>query len=551
MTTTVISSGSHIPGLIIGEGEILDVLYGGEADYPTVSSGGTVSLGTGAVVSRATVESGGLVSGPGLAEGTVYVYGTLEGATYADTAYNLKISSGGLADEVTVDSGSHEIVALGGEVSGGVVSSGGELLLADGAPLNGGLTLGVLLEGALTLGVATGAITESAVLGGGSGLAGVKVSSGGEVELDQVTSMQVSSGGTLTILGGDGIANTTVFNGGTMKIASGAEAYDPTVSSGGKVSLARGAVVSRVTVASGGLMSGPGMAEGAVFVYGTLEGATFQSDGYSLKVYSGGLAEATTVLSDGIVDVLAGGAERGAIVSSGGEVVVSAGGKAAGTRVLKGGTEKVLGTDSGALVSKGGQLVVFAGGAASETRVLSGGSEQILSGGKLAGILTLSGGTATVSSGAVTRDAAVDFVGSGGVLALAASAGFAGTISGFSDPSQKIDLLGFTFSAGETVSWAAAVGDTSGTLTVEDGGQSLSLKLLGSYVTSNFTLSKDSHGETVISDPPAISQPAHAFIQAMASFPPPIPAAEAPTPVSVASPPILTFAHATASAGLL
>ncbi|HZZ87002.1 MAG TPA: hypothetical protein VFE13_01585, partial [Caulobacteraceae bacterium] len=57
------------------------------------------------------------------------------------------------------------------------------------------------------------------------------------------------------------------------------------------------------------------------------------------------------------------------------------------------------------------------------------------------------------------------------------------------------------FSSGETVSWNQT--GTSGTLTVRDGTQSASLVLKGSYVASEFQLSDDGHGGTLVADPPA------------------------------------------------
>jgi hypothetical protein len=90
-----------------------------------------------------------------------------------------------------------------------------------------------------------------------------------------------------------------------------------------------------------------------------------------------------------------------------------------------------------------------------------------------------------------------------------------GQISGFNLTSQEIDLGGYAYSTSETVSWTEAPSNTSGTLTVTDGAKVANLTLLGSYVTSNFDLSTDSQGGTLVTDPPVA---AARFAQAMAAF---------------------------------
>src|SRR5262249_14470745 len=106
-------------------------------------------------------------------------------------------------------------------------------------------------------------------------------------------------------------------------------------------------------------------------------------------------------------------------------------------------------------------------------------------------------------SGAIGAGKTVTFSGSGGVLLLAAPTTFAGTVAGLSLASQEIDLAGFAYGSGETVSWTEAVSNTSGTLTVTDGALVANINLLGSYVTSNFALSDDGTGGTIVVDPPA------------------------------------------------
>jgi autotransporter passenger strand-loop-strand repeat protein len=194
-----------------------------------------------------------------------------------------------------------------------------------------------------------------------------------------------------------------------------------------------------------------------------------------------------TVSGGGVLDALNGGIVRGASIL-GGSLVVSSGGSAGvGTVLSSGATETVL-----------------SGGTIGSTEVLSGATLTVSSGATVAGGITLSGGKAVIS-GAIGAGLGVTFSGSGGVLVLDNLSAFAGEIAGMSNPSQMLDLGGFAYGTGETVSWTEAASNTSGTLTVTDGAKVAKLTLLGSYVTSNFTLSTDNAGGTYVVDPPAPS----------------------------------------------
>ncbi len=128
--------------------------------------------------------------------------------------------------------------------------------------------------------------------------------------------------------------------------------------------------------------------------------------------------------------------------------------------------------------------------------------------------VTLSGGVAIIAG---SEGQTVTFVGSGGDLVLDDLPAFSGQIAGLSLKSQKVDLGGFAYSTGETVSWTQAVG--SGVLTVTDGAKVASLALIGTYVTSNFMLSDDGQGGTFVVDPPVAGQSdIVAFAQVMAGF---------------------------------
>jgi autotransporter passenger strand-loop-strand repeat protein len=213
---------------------------------------------------------------------------------------------------------------------------------------------------------------------------------------------------------------------------------------------------------------------------------------------SGGKVLAT-VLSGGNQFIR--GTAIGGAVSSGGRETVSAGGVASGITVKSGGNQIVLsgGVTRGTVVS-GGAEIVSAGGSASGTTLGKGGS-AIVHGRASGG--TITGGIFEVASGG-TASGTVNFI-SGGTLRLDAGAGFTGVIKGFGKPSllDQIDLRGIAFSSsGTTRSFVEAASKTSGTLTVTSGTHAVKLTLLGVYTTSNFKLANDTHGGTLVTDPP-------------------------------------------------
>jgi autotransporter passenger strand-loop-strand repeat protein len=233
-----------------------------------------------------------------------------------------------------------------------------------------------------------------------------------------------------------------------------------------------------------------------------------------LQVSSGGSASGV-VVQGGIETVFGHGAASGTVVSGGYEYDF---GLASATVVRSGGHEIVGagGRTSGSVISAGGREVVSAGGVAAATTVSSGGVLLVSSGGSIAGGLTIADGGLATLSGKMTAGQTVSFTDAAGELQLFNLAGFNAKIAGMSGPGQKVDLGGFAFSSGETVTWTQA--GTSGTLTVSDGAKVANLTLIGTYVTSDFALAGDGHGGTFVSDPPAPSANAATFVAAAASF---------------------------------
>ncbi|MGH8277798.1 MAG: hypothetical protein ACRETH_14005, partial [Steroidobacteraceae bacterium] len=142
------------------------------------------------------------------------------------------------------------------------------------------------------------------------------------------------------------------------------------------------------------------------------------------------------------------------------------------------------------------------------------------------GTLTLDGtvtgsGSAKINGGTLDAEAAfsesVTFIGGKGVLELAQSQTYAGSVSGFSlTGASSLDLrdIGFVSSTEATFSGTA----TSGVLTVTDGTHTAHITLVGDYRASTFTASSDGHGGTIVVDPTAPAITAHRFIAAAAGL---------------------------------
>jgi hypothetical protein len=97
-------------------------------------------------------------------------------------------------------------------------------------------------------------------------------------------------------------------------------------------------------------------------------------------------------------------------------------------------------------------------------------------------------------------DQQVTFAAATGTLDLDNSSSFDGQISGFGGADQ-IDLADIFFGASTTLAYSAQGNDLGTTLTVSDGTDTANLVLFGQYLASDFAISSDSHGGTLITEP--------------------------------------------------
>ncbi|MBS0558591.1 MAG: hypothetical protein JSR21_00905 [Proteobacteria bacterium] len=256
----------------------------------------------------------------------------------------------------------------------------------------------------------------------------------------------------------------------------------------------------RLYVLRGGTATGTTMAGHStayVALGGEADGTVINNQGL-LYVVKGGTANGTVINAGGADIVTQGGIAHGTTVNLNGTEIVGAGGTAYDAMLASGGAQNVSGGGIaiGTQVEANGILRVGNGGVANAAIVGSGGMAFIHAGGAITGGLTLDGGEAIIA-GSASAGQTVAFGGADGLLELENLPEFAATIGGFG-AGDAIDLAGFGYAPGETRSFAPNGGNTGGTLTVTNGTHQAQLTLAGSYQTSDFTLSSDHAGGTLI-----------------------------------------------------
>jgi hypothetical protein len=85
--------------------------------------------------------------------------------------------------------------------------------------------------------------------------------------------------------------------------------------------------------------------------------------------------------------------------------------------------------------------------------------------------------------------------GSTGTLKLDASSLFGGTVAGLTN-ANFLDLADLPYQGNSAPTY------NNGTLSVVEGGSSVNISLLGSYLAGSFAASSDLHGGTLVTDPP-------------------------------------------------
>jgi hypothetical protein len=292
----------------------------------------------------------------------------------------------------------------------------------------------------------------------------------------------------------DGTASAMTLGGGLAVVNGASLTLVGSIDNGGAVYLnGTSAATSLVIAAAGAALTGGKVAMGASsqnLIVGA--GASAMLTNASLIFGAGDIGDGSMSLDN----------------AAGGEIDAST----AVALTIDTGTNSIL--NAGVIKSMG------AGGAMIASAIDNTGS-LIVNGGDLTvdGAVTGSG-RAYLSGGTMTFDSSftqnVIFDGKNGVLALAQSRGYAGTIAGFSKTGgTSLDLEDIGFTQGVTT--ASYAGTTAGgVLTVTNGEETATIHLAGNYTASTWTVSSDGHGGTTVVDS-ATASPAR-FIHAAAAL---------------------------------
>jgi hypothetical protein len=305
---------------------------------------------------------------------------------------------------------------------------------------------------------------------------------------DKTATLLVMSGGTFSAVSGTGVdanlGTIAVNSGGTLDIGGAVNNSGTIEALGNNAS----ALLNSTTVdnASNGVILASGAGAQVDLDNATISGGTLKTSA------SGAAIETVSVSADNIAGVTIAG---GAVVET----------TAGATLTLSGGT-----IGSGAMVEVlSGGTVIVSGTVANSGMLFASGANGILD---IAGVVN--GGITEVGNGTVEIAGAssenVSFLSNGsGTLQLNNASAYTGKVSSFgvgvsthSDHNEHIDLTAITYSSG-MVNETYSGNTTSGVLTVMSGAAIVAtIAMLGSYVTSNFTLSAGVGGSgTIITDP--------------------------------------------------
>jgi autotransporter passenger strand-loop-strand repeat protein len=439
-TETVQGGGSFV-FFTVSSGGSLDLAPGSVLSNGIIASGATLIVSSGVTAAALTIEPGGLeiveaggsvvlntVSGTAILES-----GGTDSAGVVASDGTETVQSGGTLMNVTISDGGTAFVEAGGIVlqgdtqlpSGGLVLGSGSLLsqgvLNTGELLavsNGVAVIGVNIEGGASLGVDSGATAESNVFGAvivesGGTTINDNISSGGQEDAASgalLLQTQIWSGGTLNLESGSLLSQGVVNSGATLVVSNGAWVSGDTVALGGmQIVVSGGTAESNVSgidiVENGGTDSGSfvdsggteTVQNGGIAIFATAEA------GGTLAVQSGGDLISAALSSGGSFDLVAGSTVNGGFVWSGGTLVVSDGVTVTSMVIASGGTEIV---ESGGTTKNtvGGAAIVMSGGTDSGGFVDSGGTETVQKGGTGMNVTVVAGGTEIVQSGDTTQN---------------------------------------------------------------------------------------------------------------------------------------------------
>jgi hypothetical protein len=476
--------------------------------------------------------------------GSIANFGTIR--NLADTFEGALVRGGTITNGSVADT-SALVEGYSGLYLSGAAATNFGILQAQGGPA----AYGAILAAASNLTNRVGAVVE--------GYTGVLVSGNG----------RVTNFGTISGLGGTAIRFGSAAD--ELVVEAGSTFTGQVLGDGGTLILGGGVgALAGLFSATGVTVSGS-MAATTFKAFNTVEtaaGAAFTVSGVSTTIaagrklvdlgaltLSGAVANAGQITLTGGVLTLAG---TGLTVSGAGAVLMNAatseiigaaatskltlgqtlsgegliGGGRMALSVLATGAVKATGAltiDTAASVIANAGLISAAGGAVTvmsavdNTGTVSAASSVLT----LEGAVTGNGvgvvGTGTLDIVTASFSQNVIFTGTG-TLELTHGKSYTGSVSGFSTTgANNLDLADVAWLVGTAKATASYTGTaTGGTLTVKNGGEVDTIKLIGNYLSSSFVATSDGHGGTLIKDPPkaAADLPSaiHPFISAMAEM---------------------------------
>jgi hypothetical protein len=505
-----ISSGLITNGSTLATGALIVGVYGGVEALTasaTVTNFGTIDGAGGTISSGIAVslKAGGTVTN-GSAADTIAL---IEGAGFGVTA---QAGVAKIANFGTISAFHAVYLFGGGSVTNGSATDTTAAIIGEdgvstrsgpGTVINFGSIIGYgdewavsLSQGSVTNGSATdtGALMDGGklgvlVAGGGTvtnfgtivadlsspGASGVYVDSG-SITNGSATDSVATITGRYGVFGGSAGA-ITLTNFGTVHGFGGTAVYFG--NSADVLNVEAGSAFIGAVTGDGGVLN---LATGT----GTLSGIT----GTGTVTVSGSMA-ATTFQNFNLLEIGA-----GARFTDGGAVTV-----AAGQTIINSGTLTLAGA-----VSNSGTLEAAAGTLTVQGAVTGAGRVVITKG--------------TADFNAAFSQSVIFAAGATGVLELAQSTAYTGTVSGFSKTgATALDLADIAFASGTTTASFSGT-TTAGTLTVTDGTHTAKIRLAGNYTASTWTVSSDGHGGTTVVDPAGPPPRVAPLLAAMAALGP-------------------------------
>jgi len=441
-TITIGGSDGGTVGIEPGGTEISTIFLGfgledvnGNASNTTVQSSGSQRIFSGGIAIGAMVSNGGdqeVNNGGTASNTTIGVNGTQT------------VVSGGTAIDTTVGNGGLLILNSGGTMNGATVEAGGTLEIVstflgsspDGVTFQPGATLKGGADSEIELFSVTSAIQIEITSGGHE--YGLTLSNGAELLVEDhgfASQTTVSDGGSEVILSGANVTSTTLKSGGDAYVYAGAEAIITFASSG---SIENIAGTSEEDFDSGFAI---------VYSGGIDEFGSFLTDGYQY-ILPGGLAShcaiqpggienvdgsATVTFVNGFQIIFSGAEVDTTSVASSGYQYILPGGVADGTTVASGGIQNIDGSATSTTLD--GFQIIYSGAVASGNLIQSTGYEYILPGGTANDTTVMSGGIQNVDGTAVGNTISsggyqIVFSGASAVSTTIDSGGFEVVVSG-------------------------------------------------------------------------------------------------------------------------